>query len=62
MRGRVPSSIAVWLLAMVSLTMSDGPRVAAQTAAGEKVIGGPYVVNVGQRSATVASCVPSRPC
>jgi len=28
-------------------------RIAAQSSAGEKVIGGPYVVNVGQRTATV---------
>lgn len=53
MRGRVPSSIVLLALTIVVLISNDGPRLAAETAAGEKVIGGPYVVNVGQRVATV---------
>lgn len=49
MRRRVPSAIALLTLVTVLL----GSRLIAQTGAAERVIGGPYVVNVGQRTATV---------
>jgi len=41
------------LLTIALLLSSHGPRLAAETGPGEKIIGGPYVVNVGQRTATV---------
>lgn len=53
MRGRVPSSIALLVLMIVLLISGDGSLLAGQTGAGEKVIGGPYVVNAGPRSASV---------
>jgi hypothetical protein len=49
----VPSLKALLALAIVLLIWSDGPRLAAEPAGGEKVVGGPYVVNAGQRSATL---------
>lgn len=53
MTVRAHSSIALLALTVFVLISNDGSRLGAQTAAAEKVIGGPYVVNVGQRSATV---------
>jgi 3',5'-cyclic AMP phosphodiesterase CpdA len=45
--------IRVFLL-LIALTISgERLQLAAEPGAGEKVIGGPYVVNAGQRSATV---------
>src|SRR5258706_2816966 len=46
-------SFASLLLTIALLTLGDRPRLSAQPGAVEKVIGGPYVVNVGQRAATV---------
>ena len=52
---RIVSSFPAWpLLATVLLVAAGGSRpLGAQTSAGEKVVGGPYTVNVGPRSATV---------
>jgi predicted phosphodiesterase len=52
LKSRRLSTVALLLLTIALLLSSTGSRLAAQIAA-EKVIGGPYVVNVGQRSATV---------
>ena len=51
MRGVFPQSVARLILALIA---GGAPRnVFAQSAPSEKVVGGPYVVNVGPRSATV---------
>jgi acid phosphatase type 7 len=52
---RIVSSFLAWpLLAILLLVGSGGQRpLAAQPSGGEKVVGGPYAVNVGPRSATV---------
>jgi hypothetical protein len=52
---RIVSSFLAWpLLATLLLVGSGGQRPsAAQPSGGEKVVGGPYAVNVGPRSATV---------
>jgi acid phosphatase type 7 len=40
-------------LATASFVLTGGARLAAAQAGGEKIVGGPYAVNVGSRSATV---------
>ena len=51
MRGVFPQFVARLILALIA---GGAPRSAfAQSAPSEKVVGGPYVVNVGPRSATV---------
>jgi acid phosphatase type 7 len=51
MRGVFPQFVARLILALIA---GGAPRnVFAQSAPSEKVVGGPYVVNVGPRSATV---------
>jgi hypothetical protein len=51
--------LAAWLLALPAFAIAlfllsqGGPPAAAQPASAEKVVGGPYVVNVGPRSATL---------
>ena len=51
MRGVFPQFVAGLILALIA---GGSPRnVFAQSAPSEKVVGGPYVVNVGPRSATV---------
>jgi hypothetical protein len=51
MRGVFPQFVARLILALIA---GGSPRnVFAQSAPPEKVVGGPYVVNVGPRSATV---------
>ena len=47
--------------ALVLLLAGLADAASAQTAAGEKVVGGPYVVNVGARSATVVWLVQTGP-
>jgi predicted phosphodiesterase len=53
MNGKIRGFFALLVLAIVWSISSRGPRLAAQPAPGEKVVGGPYVVNVGQRTATL---------
>jgi predicted phosphodiesterase len=43
----------LWALTAVLLLLHEGTRPAAAQATGEKIVGGPYAVNVGPRSATV---------
>lgn len=50
---RVLLSLAVPAAALLLALSSGGGRPAAAQGPGEKVIGGPYIVNVGPRSATV---------
>ena len=41
------------VLPLLVLMSSEAPHAAAQQATGEKIVGGPFAVNVGPKAATV---------
>ena len=43
----------LFVLPLLVLMCSEGPHATAQQASGEKIVGGPYAVNVGSKAATV---------
>jgi predicted phosphodiesterase len=53
MKRAVSRFLSCWALSTLLLISSGGLRLDAQQPAGEKIVGGPYVVNVEPRSATL---------